>query len=166
MRVDPHSSKAYVFLMTVEAVWLVVAGLSVWWLCCAWFLSLTVESSCALQQCSCWDLQWASGDPWGSNPVVWHSCVWTCSPQQIVNLSRVAALFRSAGLTSCGWSETGSGSGSRWKVSNEDLKDSVVPICGTAVWLCCLSCILNIPSCLLSMLGCFQQCATYWCSQL
>lgn len=159
MRVDPHSSKAYVFLMTVEAVWLVVAGLGV---CVVvvlrWFLILSVES--------CAPLQWASGDPWGSNTVVWHSCVWTCSPQQIMNLCWVAALFRSAGLTSCGWSGTGSGWGSRWKVSNEDLKDGVVPICCTAVWLCCLSCILNILSCLLSMLGCCQQCATYWASQL
>lgn len=26
-----------------------------------WFLSLGVESTCALQRCSCWDLSWASG---------------------------------------------------------------------------------------------------------
>lgn len=94
MSVDPHSSKAYVFLMTFEAVWLVVGGLGecsdfvvILW---HWFLIVGVESPCALQHCSCRDLQWASGDSWESNSSGATQLVRTCSPQQMMNLCWVA----------------------------------------------------------------------------
>lgn len=50
MRVDPHSSKAYVFLMTVEAVWLVVAGLSV--CVCGVCVALVPHSECGIILCT------------------------------------------------------------------------------------------------------------------
>lgn len=48
MRVDPHSSKAYVFLMTVEAVWLVVAGLGV----CGGCVALVPHPECGIILCT------------------------------------------------------------------------------------------------------------------
>lgn len=48
MRVDPHSSKAYVFLMTVEAVWLVVAGLGL----CGGCVALVPQPECGIILCT------------------------------------------------------------------------------------------------------------------
>lgn len=85
MRVDPHSSKAYVFLMTVEAVWLVVAALSVWWLCCAgssaWVWNHLVHcSSVPVETCSGLQVTPGGQTQWCDTAVfehVHHSRSWT-----------------------------------------------------------------------------------------